>query len=85
MVVQVRLTDGRGLTAFLEYIQAGVRDVVIPYILVILPLLTESSDENGVVLRGDEGDGIEIDESRHDHGSYDDPIEVTLASKFKRE
>ena len=50
MVVQVRLTDRRGLTAFLEDIQAGVRDIVVPYILVILSLLAERSDEDRVVL-----------------------------------
>ena len=50
MVVQVRLTDRRGLTAFLEYIQAGVRDVVVSYILVILSFLAKSSYKDGVVL-----------------------------------
>jgi len=50
VVVQVRLTDQRGLTAFLEDIQAGMRDIVVPYILVILSFLTERSDEDGVVL-----------------------------------
>ena len=50
MVVQVRLTDRRGLTAFLKDIQASVRDVVVSYIFFILSFLAERSDEDGVVL-----------------------------------
>ena len=52
-------------------------DVVVSYIFVILSFLAERPDEDGVVLRRDEGDSIEIDESRHGHGSDDDGAEVT--------
>ena len=65
-------SDRQGLTAFLEDIQASVCDVVISDVSVVLSFLTERSDEDGVVLRGDEGDGVEIDESGHGHGDDDD-------------
>lgn len=49
-------------------------DIVVLYISVVLSFLAKRPDEDGVVLRGDEGDSIEIDERRHGHGSVDDQI-----------
>jgi len=58
-----------------------VCDVVIFYVFVALSFLAERSDEDGVVLRGDEGDSIEVDDGGHDHGSNcDDPIKITPTS-----
>lgn len=57
-------------------------DVVVFYILVILSFLAECSDEDGMILRRDEGDSIEVNEGRHDHGSDDRPA-ITPASKGK--
>jgi hypothetical protein len=61
-------SDRQELTAFLEDIQAGVCNVVVSDVSVVLSFLAERSDEDGVVLRGDEGDGVEINESWHGHG-----------------
>jgi hypothetical protein len=73
-------SDWQGLTAFLEDVQTGVCDVVVSYISVVLSFLAERSDEDGVVLRGDEGDSVEMDKSGHGHSSDNDPTEITPTS-----
>ena len=71
-------SDRQELTAFLEDIQTNMCDVVVSYVSVVFSFLAERPDEDGVVLRGDEGDSVEIDESRHGHGFDDDPAGITL-------
>ena len=65
-------SDRQGLTALLEDIQTGVCDVVVFYIFVILSFLAECSNEDGIILRGDEGDSVEMDKCRHGRGFDDD-------------
>jgi hypothetical protein len=65
------------LTAFLEDIQTSMCDIMVFYISAVLSFLAERPNKDWVVLRGNEGDSIEIDGGRHSHGSDDDRIEVT--------
>ena len=58
-------------------------DVVVFDILVILSFLAESSDEDWIILRGDEGDSVEIDKSRHDHG-FDDGRHADIKEQATR-
>lgn len=53
-------------------------DIVVSYISLVLSFLAERSNEDGVVLRGNEGNGIEVDERRHGHSSGDDQIGITV-------
>lgn len=61
------ISDRQGLTAFLEDVQTRVCNVVVSYISIVLVFLSERSDEDGVVLRGDEGNSVEINERGHRH------------------
>ena len=70
-------SDRQGLTALLEDIQTSVRDVVVSYISTVFSFLTERPDENGVVLRGYEGNSTEMDESGHGRSSDDVQVEIT--------